>query len=58
VLALEIAKLVGSPLIEWHINSTTKVLQDFYEYDAVSRLRDIIARCIFPASSSASSLRP
>ena len=40
VLALEIAKAVGAPLIEWHIKSTTKALQGLYEYDAVSRLRD------------------
>src|SRR6058998_3087171 len=40
VLALEIAKGVGAPLIEWHIKSTTKALQGLYEYDAVSRLRD------------------
>ena len=40
VLALEIAKSVNSPLIEWHIKSTTKALQGLYEYDAVTRLRD------------------
>src|ERR671925_2111230 len=40
VLALEIAKGIGAPLIEWHIKSTTKALQGLYEYDAVSRLRD------------------
>src|SRR5437016_2296271 len=40
VLAVEIAKAVGAPLIEWHIKSTTKALQGLYEYDAVSRLRD------------------
>ena len=40
VLALEIAKAVDAPLIEWHIKSTTKALQGLYEYDAVSRLRD------------------
>src|SRR5438046_10229954 len=40
VLALEIARAVGAPLIEWHIKSTTKALQGLYEYDAVSRLRD------------------
>ena len=37
VLALEIAKSVGAPLLEWHIKSTTKALQGLYEYDAVSR---------------------
>jgi MoxR-like ATPase len=40
VLALEIAKAISAPLIEWHIKSTTKALQGLYEYDAVSRLRD------------------
>jgi MoxR-like ATPase len=40
VLAEEIAKAVGAPLITWHIKSTTKAQQGLYEYDAVSRLRD------------------
>ncbi|PLX37253.1 MAG: ATP-binding protein [Hyphomicrobiales bacterium] len=40
VLAAEIAKAIGAPLIEWHIKSTTKAIQGLYEYDAVSRLRD------------------
>src|SRR3989337_961558 len=40
VLAIEVAKALGTPLIEWHIKSTTKALQGLYEYDAVSRLRD------------------
>ena len=40
VLAIEIAKALGAPLIEWHIKSTTKALQGLYEYDAVTRLRD------------------
>ena len=39
-LALEIAKSLNAPLIEWHVKSTTKALQGLYEYDAVSRLRD------------------
>src|SRR3954465_5480232 len=39
VLALEIAKALSAPLIEWHIKSTTKALQGLYEYDAASRLR-------------------
>ncbi|MEW4982642.1 MAG: MoxR family ATPase [Cycloclasticus sp.] len=39
-LALEVAKSLGAPLIEWHIKSTTKAHQGLYEYDAVSRLRD------------------
>jgi len=40
VLALEVAKALKAPLLEWHIKSTTKALQGLYEYDAVSRLRD------------------
>ena len=40
VLAHEIAKAMGMPLIEWHVKSTTKAQQGLYEYDAVSRLRD------------------
>ncbi len=40
VLAHEIAKAMGAPLIEWHVKSTTKAHQGLYEYDAVARLRD------------------
>src|SRR3974390_715881 len=40
VLALEVAKALSAPLIEWHVKSTTKAQQGLYEYDAVSRLRD------------------
>src|SRR4029078_9683181 len=40
VLALEIAKALGAPLLEWHVKSTTKAMQGLYEYDAVSRLSD------------------
>ncbi|MBH68683.1 MAG: ATP-binding protein [Rhodospirillaceae bacterium] len=40
VLAHEVAKALGKPIIEWHIKSTTKAQQGLYEYDAVSRLRD------------------
>jgi MoxR-like ATPase len=40
VLATEVARALGAPLIEWHIKSTTKAQQGLYEYDAVSRLRD------------------
>ena len=40
VLAHEVAKAIGAPLIEWHIKSTTKAIQGLYEYDAVTRLRD------------------
>jgi MoxR-like ATPase len=40
VLAQEVARALGLPLIEWHIKSTTRAQQGLYEYDAVSRLRD------------------
>ncbi len=40
VLAREVARAIGMPLIEWHVKSTTKAQQGLYEYDAVSRLRD------------------
>ncbi|WP_439542726.1 AAA family ATPase [Hyphomicrobium sp.] len=40
VLAQEVARALGAPLIEWHVKSTTKAHQGLYEYDAVSRLRD------------------
>ena len=40
VLALEVAKALKVPIIEWHIKSTTKAQQGLYEYDAVARLRD------------------
>jgi MoxR-like ATPase len=39
-LALEIARSLNRPLLEWHIKSTSKAQQGLYEYDAVSRLRD------------------
>jgi MoxR-like ATPase len=40
MLAIEVAKSLGMPLLEWHIKSTTKAVNGLYEYDAVSRLRD------------------
>jgi len=40
VLAHEVAKALGRPLLEWHVKSTTKAQQGLYEYDAVARLRD------------------
>lgn len=40
VLAEEVAKALGLPLIQWHIKSSTKAAQGLYEYDAVARLRD------------------
>ena len=40
VLAEEIAKALGAPLITWNVKSSTKAQQGLYEYDAVARLRD------------------
>ena len=40
MLAFEVAKALGKPLITWHIKSTTTAQQGLYEYDAVARLRD------------------
>ena len=40
MLAEEVARTLGMPLLQWHIKSTTKAQQGLYEYDAVSRLRD------------------
>jgi MoxR-like ATPase len=40
LLAEELARTTGAPLITWHVKSTTKAHQGLYEYDAVSRLRD------------------
>ena len=40
MLAIEVAKSLGTPLFEWHVKSTTKAQHGLYEYDAVSRLRD------------------
>jgi MoxR-like ATPase len=40
MLAEEVARALGRPLMQWHIKSTTKAHQGLYEYDAVSRLRD------------------
>ncbi|MFN0042222.1 MAG: AAA family ATPase [Alphaproteobacteria bacterium] len=40
VLAAEVARALGRPMIEWHVKSTTKAQHGLYEYDAVARLRD------------------
>lgn len=40
MLAEEVARALGMPLLQWHIKSTTKAQHGLYEYDAVSRLRD------------------
>jgi len=39
-LAVEVAAVLGKPLITWHVKSTTTAQQGLYEYDAVARLRD------------------
>ena len=39
-LAYEVADALSTPLITWHVKSTTKAQQGLYEYDAVTRLRD------------------
>ncbi|TYB81696.1 AAA family ATPase [Maritimibacter fusiformis] len=39
-LARQVAAALNTPIIEWHIKSTTRAQQGLYEYDAVSRLRD------------------
>src|SRR5947209_17354548 len=40
MLAVEVARSLGLPLLEWHIQSTTKAQEGLYDYVAVSRLRD------------------
>ena len=40
VLAEEVARAIGRPLLAWHVKSTTKAQHGLYEYDAVARLRD------------------
>jgi len=40
VLAAEVARTLGLPLVTWHVKSTTKAQHGLYEYDAVARLRD------------------
>ena len=40
VLAEQVARALGRPLLAWHIKSSTRAQQGLYEYDAVSRLRD------------------
>ncbi|MCC7258125.1 MAG: MoxR family ATPase [Gammaproteobacteria bacterium] len=40
LLAAEVARALGRPLLQWHVKSTSKAQQGLYEYDAVARLRD------------------
>src|SRR5262245_51472781 len=37
MLAVEVAKALGVPLLEWHIKSTSKAQQGLHAYGAVSR---------------------
>ncbi len=46
MLAEEVARAIGAPLIQWHIKSTTRAHQGLYEYDAVARLR-AVPECSF-----------
>jgi MoxR-like ATPase len=53
-LAQEIARSLERPLAEWHIASTSKAQQGRYEYDAVSRLRELaVAELRRPLSGTA-----
>ena len=40
VLAMEVAKALEVPLLEWHIKSTSKAVEGLYTFDHVERLRD------------------
>ena len=40
LLAHEVARALGKPMLTWYVKSTTTAIQGLYEYDAVSRLRD------------------
>ena len=40
MLAVEVARALDLPLLQWHVKSTSKAQHGLYEYDAVSRLRD------------------
>ena len=57
LLAEEIAKTLDLRLITWHIKSQTKALQGLYEYDAVSRLRDLATQAMIVSGTSATTSR-
>src|SRR5438067_8388982 len=40
VLAGEVAKALGRPLLAWNVKSTSKAREGLYEYDVVQRLND------------------
>lgn len=40
LLAVDLARQLGAPLIRWQIKSTTKAVEGLYHYDTVKRLHD------------------
>jgi MoxR-like ATPase len=40
LLAVDLARQLGAPLIRWQIKSTTKAVEGLYQYDTVKRLHD------------------
>ena len=40
LLAVDLARQLGAPLIRWQVKSTTKAVEGLYQYDTVKRLHD------------------
>ena len=40
LLAVDLAKQLGMPLVRWQVKSTTKAVEGLYHYDTVKRLHD------------------
>ncbi|HVI02672.1 MAG TPA: MoxR family ATPase [Enhygromyxa sp.] len=40
LLAVDLARQFGAPLIRWQVKSTTKAVEGLYQYDTVKRLHD------------------
>jgi MoxR-like ATPase len=40
LLAVDLAKQLGAPLVRWQVKSTTKAVEGLYQYDTVKRLHD------------------
>ena len=40
LLAVDLAKQLGLPLVRWQVKSTTKAVEGLYQYDTVKRLHD------------------
>jgi MoxR-like ATPase len=40
LLAVDLAKQLGMPLVRWQVKSTTKAVEGLYQYDTVKRLHD------------------